>query len=83
MGAIGIPDFQVKYKDTGYCAGGIMSVLMIYRILRKGFGDVEASKLQFFVKKIKWLFHQYYRYKGSEKSDWVKTRVYLYLPVHY
>ena len=27
-----------------------MSVLMIYRILRKGFGDAGASKLQFFVK---------------------------------
>ena len=27
-----------------------MSVLMIYRILGKGFGDAEASKLQFFVK---------------------------------
>ena len=45
--------FQVKYKVTGYCAGGRdnVSILMICSILGKRFGDAEASKLQFFVKK--------------------------------
>ena len=66
MGAIGIPDFQVKYKDTGYCAGGIMSVLMIYRILRKGFGDAGASKLQFFVKNKMALSDR----EGQRKETW-------------
>ena len=61
MGAIGLPDFQIKDHVTGYCVEGIMSVLMINRILGKRFGDVEASKLRLFVKKIKWLFHKYCR----------------------